>query len=52
MTGFVVEAWLPLLVWQQVDEPRYQKGFITVSCISVALVAHTMLIKSLNLPKD
>jgi MFS transporter, ACS family, pantothenate transporter len=26
--AFVFQAWLPLLVWKQVDQPRYQKGVI------------------------
>ncbi|KAH8903564.1 MFS general substrate transporter [Coniochaeta sp. PMI_546] len=34
----VVSAWLPLIVWQQIDAPKYHKGFITASCMgAVAL---------------
>lgn len=36
--AYVVQAWLPLLVWQQVDAPQYQKGFITVTCLSVCII--------------
>ncbi|KAG9741417.1 putative MFS transporter Liz1/Seo1, partial [Aureobasidium melanogenum] len=36
--AYVVQAWLPLIVWQQVDAPQYQKGFITVSCLSVCII--------------
>lgn len=36
--AYVVQAWLPLLVWQQVDAPRYHKGFITVTCLSVCII--------------
>ena len=36
--AYVVQAWLPLLVWQQVDAPEYQKGFITVTCLSVCII--------------
>jgi len=35
----VMAAWLPLIVWQQVEAPRYRKGFITATCMgSVSLV--------------
>ncbi|KAH9909642.1 MFS general substrate transporter [Xylariomycetidae sp. FL2044] len=27
--AYVFQAWLPLLVWQQVEAPQYRKGFIT-----------------------
>lgn len=36
--AYVVQAWLPLLVWQQVDAPQYHKGFITVTCLSVCII--------------
>ncbi|CAD0109222.1 unnamed protein product [Aureobasidium uvarum] len=36
--AYIVQAWLPLLVWQQVDAPKYQKGFITVTCLSVCII--------------
>lgn len=36
--AYVVQAWLPLIVWQQVDEPEYRKGYITVTCLSVSLI--------------
>ena len=36
--AYVLQAWLPLIVWQQVDAPQYQKGFITVSVLSVLLI--------------
>ncbi|EXJ91869.1 hypothetical protein A1O3_00419 [Capronia epimyces CBS 606.96] len=31
----VMNIWLPLLIWQQVDAPRYHTGFITASCLIV-----------------
>ena len=37
--AYVLQAWLPLIVWQQVDAPRYHKGYITVSFISALLIA-------------
>jgi hypothetical protein len=45
--AYVVQAWLPLIVWQQVDAPQYQKGFITVSCLSVVLIISTFAVRFL-----
>lgn len=39
MMNNVLTAWLPLIVWKQVDAPRYHKGFITASCTSALFVA-------------
>lgn len=36
--AYVIQAWLPLIVWKQVEAPRYHKGFITVACLSVMLI--------------
>jgi hypothetical protein len=36
--AYVIQAWLPLLVWKQVEAPQYRKGFITVTCISALLI--------------
>lgn len=47
--AYVIQAWLPLIVWQQVDAPQYQKGFITVSCLSVCLIITTVVIRHLDL---
>lgn len=46
--AYVLQAWLPLIVWQQVDAPKYQKGFITVSCLSVLLIATAMTTRFLH----
>ncbi|RAK99928.1 putative FAD dependent oxidoreductase [Aspergillus ibericus CBS 121593] len=40
--AYVFQAWLPLIVWQQVDGPQYRKGFITVTIMSVILIISTM----------
>jgi hypothetical protein len=45
--AYVVQAWLPLIVWQQVDAPQYQKGFITVSCLSLVLIISTFAVRFL-----
>ncbi|KAI1458486.1 MFS general substrate transporter [Annulohypoxylon moriforme] len=36
--AYVVQAWLPLIIWQQVDGPRYHKGFITMVFIAAGLI--------------
>ncbi|KAF2673075.1 putative MFS transporter Liz1/Seo1 [Microthyrium microscopicum] len=46
--AYVLQAWLPLIVWQQVDAPKYQKGFITISFISALLIATAFLTKYLH----
>jgi len=45
--AYVLQAWLPLIVWQQVDAPQYQKGFITVSCLSFLLIVTALTIRVL-----
>ncbi|KAF7186261.1 Pantothenate transporter liz1 [Pseudocercospora fuligena] len=37
--AYVFQAWLPLVVWQQVTAPRYQKGYITVTFLSATMMA-------------
>jgi len=32
-SGYIFQAWLPLVVWQQIDAPRYYKGFVTSACL-------------------
>ena len=44
--AYVVQAWLPLIVWQQVDAPAYTTGFITVSCLSFMLIVTTFALRS------
>lgn len=41
--GNVVSAWLPLIVFQQVDAPRYYKGWITLCAINVSLIVSTFV---------
>jgi len=47
--AYVVQAWLPLIVWQQVDAPEYRKGFITVCCLSAVLIVTTLIVRKLDL---
>lgn len=45
--AYVVQTWLPLIVWQQVEAPEYQKGFITVSFLSASLIVTALTIRVL-----
>ncbi|KAL0258621.1 hypothetical protein SLS55_006118 [Diplodia seriata] len=36
--AYVIQAWLPLIVWRQTDAPQYRKGFITVAVIGGPLL--------------
>ena len=45
--AYVFQAWLPLVVWQQVDAPEYRKGYITVSCLSAAMIVTAVVIRQL-----
>lgn len=44
----VVQAWLPLIVWQQIDAPGYRKGYITLVVMAVLLVITTFTIRELE----
>lgn len=46
--AYVLQAWLPLLVWQQVDAPQYRKGYITITFLSAALIATGFITKVLH----
>ncbi|KAL2702049.1 hypothetical protein AAEP93_006347 [Penicillium crustosum] len=46
--AYVFQAWLPLVVWQQVDGPEYQRGFITVTVLSVILIISTFVVRFLH----
>lgn len=46
--AYIFQAWLPLLIWQQVDSPRYHKGFMTSIFLAVALVATALTVRFLQ----
>ena len=46
--AYVLQAWLPLLVWQQIDAPQYRKGFITITFLSAALIGTGFVTKVLH----
>ncbi len=45
---YVFGIWLVLVIWQQVDAPRYHKGFWTASGFSVAAVVLVFVVKYLH----
>ncbi|KAI1310175.1 MFS general substrate transporter [Xylaria venustula] len=46
--AYVVQAWLPLIVWQQVDSPQYHKGFISMIVLSAALIVTAFVTRFLH----
>ncbi|KAI0133236.1 MFS general substrate transporter [Hypoxylon sp. NC0597] len=46
--AYVVQAWLPLIIWQQVEAPRYHKGFITMVFIAAGLIVTSLSIRVLH----
>lgn len=46
--AYVCQAWIPLVIWQQVDAPRYHKGFIGGSVISSLLIVTALLTRFLH----
>ncbi|KAE8162968.1 pantothenate transporter [Aspergillus tamarii] len=44
----MVQAWLPLLIWQQVEAPEYPKGYPASIGIAVAMLATAMAIRHLQ----
>jgi hypothetical protein len=46
--AYVCQAWLPLVIWQQVDAPRYHKGFIGGAVISSLLICTAFLTRFLH----
>ena len=46
--AYVLQAWLPLIVWKQVEAPEYRKGFITITFLSFLLIVTTFVLRSLH----
>ncbi|KAL1967292.1 hypothetical protein VTN77DRAFT_3338 [Rasamsonia byssochlamydoides] len=46
--AYIVQIWLPLIVWQQVDAPRYHKGYITASVMSVTMIVMCLVVRVLH----
>ncbi|KAL2838973.1 major facilitator superfamily domain-containing protein [Aspergillus pseudoustus] len=45
--AYVINAWLPLIIWKQVDAPVFRKGYITAACMAVGLIAVASIIPAL-----
>ena len=46
--AYVLQAWLPLIVWKQAEAPEYQKGFITITFLSALLIITAFVLRSLH----
>lgn len=46
--AYVFQAWLPQVVWKQVDAPEYHKGFITLCIFAGILITTTVAIRALE----
>ncbi|KAB5557843.1 major facilitator superfamily domain-containing protein [Coniochaeta sp. 2T2.1] len=46
--AYVFQAWLPLLIWQQVEAPVYRKGYITMVFVAAAMITTAMVIRYLQ----
>lgn len=46
--AYVFQAWLPLLIWQEVDAPQFHKGFMTMIFIAVALISSSFVVRHLH----
>ncbi|ROV88755.1 hypothetical protein VMCG_10058 [Cytospora schulzeri] len=46
--AYVVQAWLPLIIWQEVDAPRFHKGMMTMIFIAVALICTSLTVRHLH----
>ncbi|KAK4636155.1 Pantothenate transporter liz1 [Fulvia fulva] len=50
--AYVFQAWLPLVVWKQVEAPEYRKGYITVTFLAALMIATAMLTRYLHKRQD
>jgi hypothetical protein len=41
--AYVFQTWLPLVIWQQVDAPKYSAGFATVLFLSIGMLIMTAI---------
>lgn len=46
--AYVFQAWLPLVIWQQVEAPEYPKGYPTMIFVAAALIATALVIRLLH----
>ncbi|CAG9939974.1 unnamed protein product [Clonostachys rosea f. rosea IK726] len=46
--AYIFQAWVPLVIWQQVEAPSYPKGYPTMIVIAVALIINTFVLRYLH----
>lgn len=46
--AYVFQAWLPLLIWQQVDAPKYRRGTVTMIGVNSAMIVTALLVRYLH----
>lgn len=46
--AYVFQAWLPLVIWQQVEAPAYPKGYPSMVGLSVGLIVIAFVIRFLH----
>lgn len=46
--AYVFQAWLPLVIWQQVEAPQYPKGYPTMIFVAAAMIGSSLLIRILH----
>ena len=46
--AYVIQAWLPLIIWQQVEAPSYPKGYPTMVGMAIALIANAFVLRYLH----
>ncbi|KAF8903224.1 MFS general substrate transporter [Mucidula mucida] len=46
--AYTVQAWLPIVIFPQVEQPRVLRGNITTACISVGMISFAVLTATLQ----
>lgn len=46
--AYVFQAWLPLLIWKQVEAPKYRKGMVTMIGLNIGLIAAAFAVRHLH----
>ncbi|KAJ0370557.1 hypothetical protein COL26b_010025 [Colletotrichum chrysophilum] len=46
--AYVFQAWLPLVIWQQVEAPAYPKGYPSMAALSIVLIGIAFVIRFLH----
>jgi MFS transporter, ACS family, pantothenate transporter len=46
--AYVLQAWMPLLIWKQTDAPKYHKGYTVAAAFSVAPIILALAIRILQ----